>query len=354
MASVYLRGRTSIATKQEQQEQIHQHQQQAPKNIDVLSPTETAALLPFASEGKKLCGNCGKEFSSKQSLSRHKRNCGRSTLTPCEKCHKQFARIDSLKRHIVSCERRRSKPSTCNMCNKVFRNNWFLRRHLPCKGNVQCPRCHRGFRKAERLHEHYQQCRGGGGGGVVAMEQRHQLQHLSPHAGRPVVMSPINHSPRALGDPGESTVRQQQYNRSPVEKEKQDSARIPDPKEKENIASDETKEDTGSEEIKVYILDDDLVLENGAKVPAYNSDDDEDDDEDKDREEESKESNEVGYSSTAEGELKQCQLANRLSATIKFLFEEEELTETRTQMKVMSLAMEKLGLNISFVSKENV
>lgn len=109
-------------------------------------------------KSKKVCSNCGKEFTTKQSLCRHKRNCGTTNLLSCAKCEKQFARLDSLKRHLISCIKAKPRITICDICSKEFRNSWFLRRHLPCKGKLVCKKCNKGFRKQERHEYHTQRC----------------------------------------------------------------------------------------------------------------------------------------------------------------------------------------------------
>ena len=114
------------------------------------------------------------------------------------------------------------------------------------------------------------------------------------------------------------------------------------------------------EEIKVYILEDDLLLAGNTKATPYDSYIEEEE-EDRREEDEEKENGGGKVSEYAphhlkqvrETELKHCQLANRLSATLKCVFEEEGVTDVSSQMKVMTLAMENLGLHASFLNKKD-
>ena len=74
------------------------------------------------------CPECGRVYTTKANLERHKKF--HSALKPyvCEVCPKRFSEAFKLKRHMkVHSE---SKPHVCSNCNKGFSNAQGLRQHL--------------------------------------------------------------------------------------------------------------------------------------------------------------------------------------------------------------------------------
>ncbi|RUS69179.1 hypothetical protein EGW08_023060, partial [Elysia chlorotica] len=74
------------------------------------------------------CPECGREYTTRANLERHKKF--HSSLKPhvCELCPKRFTEAFKLKRHMkVHSE---TKPHVCSNCNKGFSNAQGLRQHL--------------------------------------------------------------------------------------------------------------------------------------------------------------------------------------------------------------------------------
>ena len=83
------------------------------------------------------CENCKKVFPRWDIYYRHAAICTRPSLWPheCETCKKVFHRRDHYKRHIAICKGPVvKKVPICKICNKVFSNNYNLKKHT----NAQC------------------------------------------------------------------------------------------------------------------------------------------------------------------------------------------------------------------------
>ena len=302
------------------------------KSNDFISSLMETKHIKMASKGtKKSCDNCGKEFTSKQSLSRHKRNCGRSTLSSCSKCQKQFARIDSLKRHVVSCSKAKPKAFSCDICNKIFRNNWFLRRHLPCRGNLICKKCKRSFRKLKRYQLHCEECHGAE---HLRDEHAQTSNDISADEEKPLFLEtvieadslkrnifPSNPVLANVNNTLESNDEIYIFNSNMVEQ-----ATIP------GFQSD-------MDETKVYILDETLSFTEDSSIHPDNPsalknikeivDDDE----------------LYTPSSTEATKLRNCRLAKQICYDIKTIFKEENISDESTQLDIVTLALHNLGLH---------
>ena len=67
----------------------------------------------------QVCDECGKSFSQKQTLNRHKNIHTREKLHSCEICFKTFGRKDDLNRHTLS-HSRKEQLHRCESCPLEF------------------------------------------------------------------------------------------------------------------------------------------------------------------------------------------------------------------------------------------
>ena len=73
------------------------------------------------------CDICGKTYTRKYNLTRHKLTHGPSPCLPCHKCHKNFSRSDTLKSHI--CGGEKNPAFKCEICCKLFSRKGNLKFH---------------------------------------------------------------------------------------------------------------------------------------------------------------------------------------------------------------------------------
>ena len=59
----------------------------------------------------------------------------------CSKCKKDFDRKENFMRHEKVCSVKKKKSSTCTICLKEFRSQWFLKRHLKTHSNKKSTKC---------------------------------------------------------------------------------------------------------------------------------------------------------------------------------------------------------------------
>lgn len=79
--------------------------------------------------------------------------------TSCDQCGKTFSSIHQRNRHLGSAHRPRlkSKPETCKLCNKTFRDRGKYNRHCLIHSGVkeyQCSICSRLFSRKDHLQKH--------------------------------------------------------------------------------------------------------------------------------------------------------------------------------------------------------
>lgn len=287
---------------------------------------------------KKKCLNCGKEFTTKQSLCRHKRNCGRTTLTSCHRCQKQFARLDSLKRHLISCIKAKPKLTKCDKCGKEFRNNWFLRRHLPCKGNLVCTKCNRSFRKPARFATHRDNCNGDlvfKGFGKTSLKREGNDDDL-PSAEIVYDTASLEHTDPIPSD--------NDVSENDDDDDEEEINQEPELDRKIEVIEHSESDDlyTVNNETKVYILDDNLSFTDEEHVFLYPESLNTLDNVNK-----SIVSNEDrpvrNHPETSR--LRKIRLAEQIANGIKKIFKDEGISDIETQLDVISLALQDLGLS---------
>ncbi len=122
-------------------------------------------------ENKNACPKCQKEFERKDSLRRHKKNCGKSleerSTFVCQKCQKGFTQPIHLTRHAKGCGKslEEKRNFVCQKCEKRFTDPDSLRRHekgcdksLEEKRNFVCSKCKNGFTQKSSLTKHEKNC----------------------------------------------------------------------------------------------------------------------------------------------------------------------------------------------------
>ena len=278
---------------------------------------------------KKICCNdCGKEFVYRKSLSGHKRNCEKNNPLLCRICEKTFTKKDYMQRHLISCKKkRRDKKYTCDVCCKLFRNNWFLRRHQPCRASLKCMQCNRTFRHLKSFQLHTQTCNDDSGK-ICKEINKEQGESLLPDSSS---FKNSNWNSEEI----DSYVSVENTNESKdnmfvntnnANKKNRDFSLI------DNIVKLSSEELT---ETKVYILDD-MCLDDEKNYPTESCVID-------------------SLENTSERYNLQRQGRNRLAAEqvtsyIKDIFETENVTN-RDDILIMKMVLENLGLHHRFMEK---
>lgn len=107
-----------------------------------------------------LC-SCGKIFLHKSSFSRHRKECKKNTKTShigykCDRCHKTFSRKDNKVIHQKSCEKKKKNQGFCQICNKDFKYQYYLKRHLVVheRSLLKCSYCDQEYKLASHFYTH--------------------------------------------------------------------------------------------------------------------------------------------------------------------------------------------------------
>jgi hypothetical protein len=79
------------------------------------------------------CGDCGRSYRTKDSLTRHRHNHDESNLHVCPTCSLTFARSDVLSRHVrIHHKGRKRSPRACIYCKAA---------KIKCDAGIPCSRC---------------------------------------------------------------------------------------------------------------------------------------------------------------------------------------------------------------------
>ena len=125
-------------------------------------PTQSIDEFPFEmhnpkteSEGRSICDECGKNFSTKFNLRIHKKVHAGEKKFSCPHCSKPFRTQQQLNNHVRI--HSGEKPYDCNYCNKLFTTKQQLIVH--CKVHTGekpfgCTRCTKHFLTKQQLQIH--------------------------------------------------------------------------------------------------------------------------------------------------------------------------------------------------------
>ena len=75
------------------------------------------------------CSQCGKTFTFRHEMRRHKKNKHENLRFSCDVCASEFCSMSNLNRHKVMCQRPRTTGYNCTRCNKVLSSTSGLERH---------------------------------------------------------------------------------------------------------------------------------------------------------------------------------------------------------------------------------
>ncbi|XP_060571896.1 zinc finger protein 2-like [Ruditapes philippinarum] len=102
------------------------------------------------------CVECGKQFFRKSELLRHKQCHSIETKYVCDICGNSFNQRDTLQKHIHSIHD--GITFTCNICHKVYSSKSSLNKHtLSHMENEECDLCHKLFKRSY-IQEHKKLC----------------------------------------------------------------------------------------------------------------------------------------------------------------------------------------------------
>lgn len=133
------------------------------------------------------CGQCSKLFISLASLEAHKRHA--HSFIMCDICGRPFSQKANLLKHKLI--HANKKPFSCKICNKAFRQKANLQRHELIhdkdRKTVNCTECNKSFRCAWSLKQHMKNHNSSGGAfgcsicGKTFKGKDRLMQHFSIH-----------------------------------------------------------------------------------------------------------------------------------------------------------------------------
>ena len=101
------------------------------------------------------CPKCGKNFSTRQGLTRHVLTHTGEKPYSCDVCEKSFSRSDDLTRHMRT--HTGEKPYSCDVCGKVFSQSPHLTAHMRTHTGEKpysCDYCGNAYTMNQHLRRH--------------------------------------------------------------------------------------------------------------------------------------------------------------------------------------------------------
>ncbi|CAH1776925.1 unnamed protein product, partial [Owenia fusiformis] len=129
----------------------------------VKTPCESQMSVQGTTEEvKKVCAECGKEFTKMRQLNKHMKT-AHSDERPykCDACPKAFKQQDKLKDHVNRIHKKITKCIQCEFCAELFSSNAALRKHTLTRHDpnyqrpeFMCDQCPKKFLIKNHLEYH--------------------------------------------------------------------------------------------------------------------------------------------------------------------------------------------------------
>ncbi|XP_044743442.1 zinc finger protein OZF-like [Chrysoperla carnea] len=105
---------------------------------------------------KQLCTICGRGLRGKSELRRHMRSHTGEKPFPCDMCDKRYRENKALRRHVLSAHMN-ERPFECTVCSKAFHTKAILQAHMRTHTGERpysCLVCNKAFGSKSWLKEH--------------------------------------------------------------------------------------------------------------------------------------------------------------------------------------------------------
>ncbi|XP_073721602.1 uncharacterized protein [Misgurnus anguillicaudatus] len=125
---------------------VHREKKKCGKDLLASTSRINAHVRSHSGEKSFYCTECGKYFSTKQSLHFHQRIHTGEKPYECPHCEKRFSQKHHLKSHML--KHTNERPYQCSQCDKTFKDLSSLKSHQNIhfeEKRYQCSHCHKGF-----------------------------------------------------------------------------------------------------------------------------------------------------------------------------------------------------------------